>query len=201
MRESVNAPRGGLQGCFLGANLDRQGGMDEMADRDEDTGRFLPGNRIWEGRENIGGRSKRFETPEDLWAAAVEYFEWCHDNPLQEAKAFAYEGKVTVASLPKLRAMTIKGLCLFLDLSEKTWRHWRLEGGPYHRPDLAEAIEKIEAVIYTTKFEGAAAGLLEHQIIARELGLAEKRQLGNDPDNPLPGPQVTIFALPDNGRG
>lgn len=26
-------------------------------------------------------------------------------------------------------------------------------------------------------------------------------QLGNDPENPLPAPQVTIFQLPDNGRG
>jgi hypothetical protein len=170
-----------------------------MADRDQ-AGRFLPGNRIWELSPPGPGRPPTFKTQKALWEAAVAYFEWVDGNPLHEAKAFSYEGKITVAELPKLRAMTINGLCLSLGVSTETWRGWKTEGHELFREDLLPMIERIEAVIYEQKFTGAAAELLNPSIIARELGRAEKKQLGNDPENPLPEPQVTFFALPDNGR-
>lgn len=168
-----------------------------MADRDE-AGRFMPGNRIWELSPPGPGRPPTFAGPEELWAAAVTYFEWVEANPLQEAKAFSYEGVVKVESLPRMRAMTIGGLCLSMGISTETWRGWKTEGHELHRPNLAEVIGRVEAVIHEQKFTGAAADLLNANIIARELGLADKKQLGNDPDNPLP--EVTVFALPDNGR-
>ncbi|MGG4603137.1 terminase small subunit, partial [Alcaligenaceae bacterium Me47] len=65
--------------------------------------------------------------------------------------------------------MTLMGLCLFLDVSIKQWNVWR-DG----RPDLSEVISRAEAVIYQQKFSGAAADLLNANIIARELGLADK---------------------------
>ena len=71
--------------------------------------------------------------PEPLWTACKEYFEWNEANPLHEAKAFAYEGAVTITALPKVRAMTIAGLCMFLDIAVSTWDEWRK-----NRPDLSE---------------------------------------------------------------
>lgn len=171
-----------------------------MSGREESTGRFTTGNRFWEARSSAGPRPK-FAGPESLLAACLEYFQWAEDNPLYEAKAFSYEGVVTIAKLPKMRAMTVGGLCLFIDITERQWREWKTESGEYYRPDLLPVITQVEAAIYQQKFTGAAADLLNANIIARDLGLADKKQLGNDPDNPLPATQVTIFALPDNGRG
>ena len=37
-------------------------------------------------------------------------------------------------------------------------------------------IERIEQTVYSQKFEGAAAGLLNANIIARDLGLADRRE-------------------------
>ena len=165
-----------------------------MTDRDE-VGRFSPGNRIWETRSSCGV-SPKFDGPEILWAAIVEYFEWNDANPLQEAKPFAYEGKVTIASVDKMRAMTIRAMCVFLDISHETWCEWRKT-----RADLSEVIKRTEEIIYSQKFEGASAGLLNANIIARDLGLADKTLHGNDPDNPMPAQQVTVYQLPDNGRG
>lgn len=142
-----------------------------MTDRDPETGRFLPGNRFWEARSSHG-RNPKFAEAEDLWSACCEYFEWCETNPLQEAKAFAYEGVITMASLPKMRAMTIAGLCMFLDISQETWGEWRKS-----RSDLSDVITRAEAVIYRQKFEGASAGLLVPNIIARDLGLADKQEV------------------------
>jgi len=139
-----------------------------MSGKDEATGRFLPGNRFWEVRSSAGPKPK-FTDPEKLWASCVEYFEWVDENPLHEAKAFAYEGAVTVEALPKMRAMTINGLCLFLDVARSTWDEWRSS-----RADLSGVITRAEQVIYEQKFTGASAGLLVPNIIARDLGLAEK---------------------------
>lgn len=155
-----------------------------MADRDEtgrdpETGRFAPGNRFWEARSSAGPKPK-FDGPDPLWAACREYFAWVHDNPLHEAKAFSYEGKVTVAALPKMRAMTIAGLCIFLDIDEQTWRDWRSG-----RSDLLGVITRAEAIIRAQKFEGAAADLLNANIIARDLGLADKSELSGPNGGPI----------------
>lgn len=142
-----------------------------MSEGRDEAGRFMPGNRFWEARSSSGPKPI-FADGDQLWAACAEYFQWVEDHPLHEAKAFAYEGVVKVESLPKMRAMTIGGLCLFLDVTEQCWRLWRDE-----RPDLLAVITRAEAIIYQQKFTGAAADLLNPNIIARDLGLADKKEL------------------------
>ncbi|CAN7686478.1 DNA-packaging protein [Rhizobium sp. LjRoot30] len=133
-------------------------------------GRFLPGNRFWEVRSSHGAKPK-FKKPDILWDACCEYFQWVEDNPLYEDKAFAYQGAVTHEPVAKMRAMTLAGLCSFLDISTETWGQWRKS-----RPDLSEVISKVENIIYQQKFAGAAADLLNANIIARDLGLADKQE-------------------------
>lgn len=146
-----------------------------MADRDE-AGRFLPGNRIWELSPSSPGRPPTFAGPEDLWAAAVAYFEWVHANPLYADQLVTFQGSATHEPVAKMRAMTIGGLCLSMGISTETWRGWKTEGHELHRADLAEVIGRVEAVIHEQKFTGAAADLLNANIIARDLGLADKRE-------------------------
>lgn len=147
-----------------------------MDDRDN-AGRFLPGNRIWEARSTAGPKPK-FKGPDQLWNACVEYFEWAHANPLMEG--VAYQGKVSAEGLPKLRAMTITGLCVFLDIARSTWDEWR-----HSRPDLSDVLTRVEAIIYEQKFTGAAAGLLVHNIIARDLGLADRSEISGRDGGPI----------------
>ncbi|MDC9621076.1 DNA-packaging protein [Xenorhabdus sp. XENO-7] len=128
------------------------------------------GNRFWEARSSHG-RKPIFESPEQLWVACTEYFEWVEENPLYEMKAFSFQGKVTQEALPKMRAMTLTGLCLFLDISEDTWRLYRA------REDFIEVTTRAEKIIYDQKFSGAAADLLNANIIARDLGLKEQQQV------------------------
>lgn len=136
------------------------------------------GNQFWRVRSSHG-RKPVFATPDALWSAATEYFQWVTDHPLYEAKAFAYQGEVVVKELPKMRAMTIVALCLFLDLDRTTWAEYKL------REDFTHITTRVEEVIRTQKFEGAAAELLNPNIIARELGLADKTQLTGKDDKPL----------------
>ncbi len=128
------------------------------------------GNRFWEARSSHGPNPK-FSHDTDLWDACLEYFEWAEANPLKEAKVVG--GKVH--RLDKMRAMTITGLCVFLDIAESTWRDWRKS-----RKDLSSVMTRVEQIIRQQKFEGAAADLLNPNIIARDLGLADKKELGGD---------------------
>lgn len=152
--------------------------------RDPETGRFLPGNKIWEMAPPVS-HPPTFAEPEDLWAAATGYFDWCHENPLYADNLVAFQGKATHEPLAKQRAMTIRGLCLFLGISHETWRQWKITGGEIYRAKMIDTINRIEDVIFTTKFEGAAAGLLDQSIIARELGLADKRELAGPGGGPI----------------
>lgn len=128
------------------------------------------GNRFWEARSSHG-RNPKFESPEVLWAACCEYFEWVEANPLYEVKAFAFQGVITQESLPKLRAMTISGLCIFLDITRQTWGTFRAMEG------FSDITTRAEEIIYDQKFSGAAADLLNANIIARDLGLKEQSQV------------------------
>lgn len=128
------------------------------------------GNRFWEARSSHG-RNPKFVSSEELWKACVEYFEWVEENPLWEMRPFAYQGEVVQEPVAKMRAMTLAGLCLFLDISDDTWRNYRANN------DLLGVVTRAEKVIYDQKFSGAAADLLNPNIIARDLGLADKREV------------------------
>jgi len=153
------------------------------------------GNKFWEARSSHG-RSPKFATPDDLWSACVEYFDWIDANPLYEAKAFAFQGDVTIESLPKMRAMTVSGLCIFLDISPKTWAEYR------DRKDFTPITSRVDEIIRTQKFQGAAADLLNPNIIARDLGLADKSELTGKDGAPLTTiTRIELVAAPFKTEG
>lgn len=137
--------------------------------KDPQTGRFLPGNRFWEARSSFG-RKPKFETPDALWQACSEYFAWVEANPLYADNLVVYQGEAKHEPIAKMRAMTVSGLCIFLDISFQNWTEYR------SRAAYSEITSRVDEIIRTQKFEGAAADLLNQNIIARELGLADKKE-------------------------
>lgn len=137
------------------------------------------GNKFWEARSSHGANPK-FSHASDLWDACLEYFEWVHNNPLKEEKIAQDKGRPKRIEVAKMRAMTITGLCVFLDIVESTWNEWRNK-----REDLSEIITRVEQIIRTQKFEGASADLLNPNIIARDLGLSDRRELTGRDGGPI----------------
>ncbi|NQV19003.1 MAG: DNA-packaging protein [Armatimonadetes bacterium] len=133
--------------------------------------KFKKGNRFWEVRSKHG-RDKIFATPEILWEAAKEYFKWCDENSLEEQKVFHTAGKITKTEISKMRPYTLMGLCIFLDVSSSYFRTFK-STIQEKDIDFLTVINKIEEIIYTQKFAGAAADLLNANIIARDLGLRD----------------------------
>lgn len=128
------------------------------------------GNQFWKARTTYG-TEKLFESPDSLWDAACEYFQWVEENPLWETKVGQYQAQLVELPIDKMRAMTIQGLCLFLNTTKQTLNNYESKEG---YEDYFDVVKKIKSVIYDQKFSGAAAGLLNSNIIARDLGLAEK---------------------------
>lgn len=140
------------------------------------------GNEFWKLRSKHG-RDKLFSTPDLLWEAATNYFKWCVENPLKEEKAFHYQGQIIKESVDKLRAFTLSGLATYLDCSVEYLKNF--EENNKDSKDFMPIITRIRQVIYNQKFEGAAADLLNPNIIARELGLADKKEVGLTVEQPL----------------
>lgn len=126
------------------------------------------GNRFWEIRKTHG-RDPVFLSPEQMWEDCCSYFQWVEDNPLLEMKPFAYQGVVIQEPVAKMRAMTINGLCVYLGIDDQTWANYRA------KEDFLGVVSRVEKIIYEQKFTGAAADLLNSNIIARDLGLSDKR--------------------------
>ncbi|HEX5150066.1 MAG TPA: terminase small subunit [Parafilimonas sp.] len=115
-------------------------------------------------------KPKSYE-PQELWEIALQYFEWADKNPLKEEKVFGTGKRMTVS---KMRAMTIIGFCNYANISRDTFNQYEKDEA------YSDICSRIKNLIYQQKFEGAAADLLNPSIIARELGLADKQELGFD---------------------
>lgn len=127
-------------------------------------------NQFWKAR-STHGRAPIFANSDQLWDACVQYFEWVDKHPLQAAELVKFQGNAKIKYVPKMRAMTIAGLCVFLDISYQSWLNYR------DRNDFFEVTNRVETIVTISKFEGAAAELLNPSIIARDLGLTEKAQI------------------------
>lgn len=169
------------------------------------------GNQFWKLRSSHG-REKLFAEPKLLWEAACEFFQWCDENPFKEAEQarngggkrkaeVGTEGIESVPSgiveLPRMRPYTIQGLCIYLGTHSTYFHEFEaaLKGkeDPVSK-DFSQICLTIREIIYTQKFTGAAAGFFNPQIIARDLGLVDKKE------NALKVAEPLIIAFDGDGK-
>lgn len=136
------------------------------------------------------GRPRIIENPEQLCALACEYFKWVEDNPLEEQIYGFYQGDVTKSEVEKKRPMTLSGLKCFLGIGRVTWGDYR------ERPEFMGVCEWIEDVIYTQKFEGAAAGFFNSGLISRDLGLADRKEVTGRNGGPMEMSNIDWSQVP-----
>lgn len=166
------------------------------------------GNQFWKLRSKHG-RDRLFATPDLLWEAACEYFQWCDDNPFYEVEQSRgaakphvdEEGKVTfppnLVELPKIRPYTYQGLCLYLDCNTMYFNQFEIalkDKDDDLSRDFSLTVTRIREVIYNQKFSGAASGFLNANIIARDLGLQDKSEITGKNGAPVAGPAIIINA-------
>lgn len=121
---------------------------------------------IW--KNALLNRRPIFQSPRELAEAAFAYFDWVENTPVVIKKATHYKGVTFDLEDETTRAMSWKGLRVFLGISASALSYYKSKDG------FDEIFEAIEDIMFTQKFEGAAAGVLNATIIQRDLGLAEK---------------------------
>jgi hypothetical protein len=146
------------------------------------------GNNFWTLRSKHG-RERIIKDPQTLELAAQEYFQYCIDNPIEQID---YRGKdATPIVLKHPRVFQKDGLALWCDLSE-----WRLINDLKSvSQEFSQVVTRIESAIKNQKFEHAAVGMFNSNIIARDLGLSDKidKQLLDENGKPTnPNKPITI---------
>jgi hypothetical protein len=144
------------------------------------------GNQYWKLAHNWH-KPKKY-TPKKLLELAFEYIEWAEKNPLYEMKAFSSQGKILKTKLPKMRALTIQGFCWFANMEPLTFRNYEKDKA------YVTIITRIREMFFSQKLEGAAAEMLNPNIIARELRLGDSTELTGKDGKPL-FPELDLSKL------
>lgn len=155
--------------------------------------KFLKGNQFWKLRSEHG-RDKLFASPELLWEAASEYFNWCDAHPWYKVEAVKSGDLAgTLMKVPMVRPYTLTGFQLYVGSSPSFWRDFRSA----NHADFSSIIGQIENAMDTQKFEGAAVGAFNANIISRSLGLRDNVGLSDGDGNPLQAPATIIVQQGD----
>ena len=133
-------------------------------------------------------------TPEGLWEEACKYFDWANKNPWHKIEQTkqpqrlpqnydkAKHGSISaflkqVVKIPVQRPYTIEGLCNFLNISVDTFLNYSNKAG-YETYFGVSA--RIREVINNQQLEGGLVGAFDSGIVARKLGLADKKELSGE---------------------
>ena len=71
--------------------------------------------------------------------------------------------------------MTIEGLCIYLDVTVQTFHNYGSNEKPYK--EYFEIVTRIREIIRDQKLTGAMIGCYNANIIARELGMVDKKEV------------------------
>lgn len=128
------------------------------------------GNQFWKARSKHG-RDRIIKDSHCLAESIDEYFQWCVDNPILETD---FRGRDLVEVLiPHPRAFKKEELARFCGLSE-----WRLITDLKKiSDDFSQVITRAEKIIADQKYTYAVVGMFNATIVARDLGLADKKEV------------------------
>lgn len=137
-------------------------------------------------------------TPTELMQKAREYIEDTKARPIMQNAIHQRSGEII--QIPLQRPLTIEGLCNYIGITVKTLHNWEK---PQQEPKTDEErernasylqiIARIRQLIYEDKLTGAAVGIYNANIIARDLGLTDKREVETTGDK-----KIKIELIPTN---
>lgn len=122
------------------------------------------------------GRPKSIESPEYFWQLFSEYKAWAKNNPRIE-NVFSQK---ECASFPVERERPLT----WEDFDTWLYDNGIIQDTDHYRANLNGAyteflgvITRVNKVMYSDKFSGAAVGIYNANIIARDLGLVDKKNV------------------------
>lgn len=131
-----------------------------------------------EQHRNLGGRPRKWKSPDEIIDKLEEYCKACAENPIlvQEGKKTKDGGQKSekVFEMNRVaRPMTLDGYCNFAGISDwsKTKQTYANEEG------FSEAFALVECVIRDQQVSGAMVGLYKENIVSRINGITDRQDI------------------------
>lgn len=142
-------------------------------------------------RKKLGGRPRTFETPDEIWDAAMKYFEWATDTYVI-GRHLVMDGKNShIVDTESPRIFSMQGFLAHAIIPRSTWDDYRA------RDEFKEVTELITLIVRTQKFDGSAAGIFNSPLVIRDLELKDAKTLeASGPDGKPLDMGVTINMVP-----
>lgn len=131
------------------------------------------GNNYWQFRGKHGRDFKY--TPEAFINESLKYFEYMSSkvwNKMEAIKSGELAGNLI--EIPTKTPLSAESFCLFMDISMDTFRNYKSNEDSYK--DFFDVATHVQTIIDSNQFEGATVGAYNPNIIARKLGLADKKE-------------------------
>lgn len=126
-------------------------------------------------KADVGGRPVSY-TPEELRTKINEYIQFVLSTPIKLEKLFNTARGIVRKSEKHIRPMTVTGCAVYLGITPETLNNYAKRGDEDpHREEYLRIVSQAKAIFYQQKFNGATIGAYNPSIIARDLGLAEKK--------------------------
>lgn len=134
-------------------------------------------------------------TPDEFKKAWEEYFAWCDENPWMKNEAIkSGESAGMIIKIPTARPYSEIGFCAYHGLGEHYINQLgkRLDDAQTEEEkQLSYILTRMRAKCRAQKFEGAAVGAFNPNIIARDLGMVDKKDITTG------GDKITGFKITD----
>lgn len=168
---------------------------------------WIKGPEYWKELKAKGwSKPKAIETPEKMWELFLEYVADVDDNPAtKEEQARGGKLKIDLDSVEINDKVVFKvqrpyswvGFEAFLALKgvicSNLSEYKSNRKGGYEA--YSEVVACIDKIMYNQKFEGATMGHFNANLIARDLGLAEKREVAAKLEDDLDYSKLSDAAL------
>lgn len=122
------------------------------------------------------GRPKTFTEPEQLYSHFKDYVQWNNDNPTITKH---YNVKTnTTGEVEHTTPLTMRGFNVYLskrNICKNLYEYVNNNNNSYN--NFTTIIRTIKDEIFIQKFAGAAVGEYQHNIIARETGMVDKKEM------------------------
>jgi len=130
-------------------------------------------NQFWKLRTKHG-RDKIFESPEIFIESSYDYFDKCDENPWNKMEVVkSGDNAGQLLPVPTQKPYTLKGLCIFLGITEQTFLNYEKEES---YKDFFEVFTHVRNIIENNQLEGATVGAYNANIVGRLLGLVDRVQ-------------------------
>lgn len=124
-------------------------------------------NKFWLDRLDLSKDGRKLSVKE-VEEKTLEYFKTYIENPITEKD---FRGKDSnEVTLEKPRAMTKESLCTWLGIVTTTWDEWRKD------EKYKGICTRIDQFMYAYNLEYASANQMNASIIAKKLGLVDRKE-------------------------